>query len=217
MRVRKRGRRWYERTWTVLATVSTHRTVFLVDLGEVPNWSSLGDDSRRELVYGLLDYHTELAVGLIYRDHWRWPGIPVGTRGGRRRKKSTSAVAGCPAPWQLLRRSTGSKGESRWCGRSPETRGGQQRRHNDDEILIRGAMRKGRSIAASRSGVQLTDGEDSFTPQRYPSTQALIPTPVTRITVEGVVGGEDSRASVLIRFSHCTMASTYSERLTVNI
>jgi hypothetical protein len=53
----------------------------------------------------------------IYRDRWRWQGISVGTRDGRRRKKSTGAVAWCPAPWQLLRRSTRSKSESRWCGR----------------------------------------------------------------------------------------------------
>jgi hypothetical protein len=68
-------------------------------------------------------------------------------------------------------------------------------------------VRKGRGIAASRGGVQLTGGEDSFTPQRYPSTQALIPMPVTRITAEGAISGEDSRAGVLILFSHYAMAN----------
>jgi hypothetical protein len=28
----------YESTWSRLATVSSHRMVFLVDLGEIPNW-----------------------------------------------------------------------------------------------------------------------------------------------------------------------------------
>jgi hypothetical protein len=35
-------------------------------------------------------------------------------------------------------------------------------------------------------------GDDLFTPRRYPTIQARIPTSVTRITAEEVVGGEDS-------------------------
>jgi hypothetical protein len=49
-------------------------------------------------------------------------------------------------------------------------------------------------------------GNDLFTPRRYPTIQARIPTPVTRIAAEGVVGGEGSRAGDLIHFSYCTIA-----------
>jgi hypothetical protein len=40
--------------------------------------------------------------------------------------------------------------------------------------------------------------DDLFTPRRYPTSQARIPTPVIRIAAEGAVGGEDSRAGGLI-------------------
>jgi hypothetical protein len=91
-------------------------TVFTVAETEFGGSSKLGltGDRLRTILSGwVLDYPTELAGASIYRDRWRWQGISVGTRGGRRRKKSTGAVAWCPAPWQLLRRSTGSKSESR--------------------------------------------------------------------------------------------------------
>jgi hypothetical protein len=54
---------------------------------------------------------------------------------------------------------------------------------------------KGRGIAASRSGVQLTGGEDLL-PTTLSIHQARIPTPVTRIAAEGVIGGENSTLAV---------------------
>ena len=119
--------------------------------------------------------------------------------------------------WRPHRRRWDGPRESRRRGGKAEPRGGQRRRLDGGENLYPRAVSKGGGITAGRGGIQLTGGEDHPTPRCYPSAQTRIPTPVTRITAEGVVGGEDSRASVLIRFSHCTMASTYSERLTVNI
>jgi hypothetical protein len=108
--------------------------------------------------------------------------------------------------WQPHRRRWDGPRESRRHGVKAEPRGGQRRRLDDGEPLYPRAVSKGRGIAASRSGVQLTGGEDSRTPHRYPSTQALISTLVTRITVEGAVGGEDSRAGGLIPCCYCTIA-----------
>jgi hypothetical protein len=91
-------------------------TVFTVaetEFGESLKLGLTGDRLRTILGGWVLDNSTELAGASIYRDRWRWQGISVETRGGRRRKKNTGAVAWCPAPWQLLRRSTGSKSESR--------------------------------------------------------------------------------------------------------
>ena len=69
------------------------------------------------------DEVAKLVGASIYRAQRRWPRNRATTRGGRRRKKGTGAVAGCPAPWHLLRRSTRSKGESRRCGGKGQTRG----------------------------------------------------------------------------------------------
>jgi hypothetical protein len=66
-------------------------------------------------------------------------------------------------------------------------------------------VRKGGSTAASRSGFQVTGGEDPLTPLCYPSAQTRIPMPVTRITAEGVIGGEICCTGVLICRVHCTM------------
>ena len=59
---------------------------------------------------------------------------------------------------------------------------------------------------ADRGGFQFSGDDDLLTPRRYPTSQARIPTPVTRIAAEGSVGGEDSRAGGLIPKRYCTMA-----------
>ena len=79
------------------------------------------------------------------------------------------------------------------------------------------AVSQGRCAVADRGDFQLGGDDDLLTPRRYPTSQARIPTPVTRIAAEGAVGGEDSRAGGLIPIEHCTMAVTYSERLTEHI
>jgi hypothetical protein len=56
--------------------------------------------------------------------------------------------------------------------------------------------------------------DDLFTPRRYPTSQARIPTPVTRIAAEGAVGGEDSRAGGLIYTELTVPWRIYISRLT---
>jgi hypothetical protein len=63
----------YESTWSRLATVSSHRTVFLVDLGEIPNWGLLVSNWRHDLVGWVLDYLTDSTAHSIYRLWGRWP------------------------------------------------------------------------------------------------------------------------------------------------
>ena len=60
---------------------------------------------------------------------------------------------------------------------------------------------------ADQGGFQFSGDDDLLTPRRYPTSQARIPTPVTRIAAEGAIGGEDSRAGGLIRCRHCTMGN----------
>jgi hypothetical protein len=68
----KREQGSHERTCNELATVSSHRTMFLIDLGEIPNWSSLVNDLRHEWVRWVLGYLAELTACSIYRIHERW-------------------------------------------------------------------------------------------------------------------------------------------------
>jgi hypothetical protein len=42
----KQDNRGQEQTWDSLTTVRAQGTVFLVDLGEIPNWRALVDDQR---------------------------------------------------------------------------------------------------------------------------------------------------------------------------
>jgi hypothetical protein len=68
----KREQGNHERTCNELATVSSHRTVFLIDLGEIPNRSSLVDALRHEWGHWVLEYLAELRAHSIYRIHERW-------------------------------------------------------------------------------------------------------------------------------------------------
>jgi hypothetical protein len=45
-RVLKQDRGGHDRTCRGLATASSHTTVFLTDLGEIPIWGAVGDDWR---------------------------------------------------------------------------------------------------------------------------------------------------------------------------
>jgi hypothetical protein len=90
----------------------------------------------------------------------------------------------------------------RWKG--ADTRRKTERRQSPACLSALAIKRMGAAVS-HRSDLQLTGGKDSFTPRGYPSTQARILTPVTRITVEGVVGGESCCAGVLIPARYCTM------------
>jgi hypothetical protein len=46
--------------------------MFLADLGEIPNWSSLVNNPRDEWVRWMLEYLAELMAHSIYRIHERW-------------------------------------------------------------------------------------------------------------------------------------------------
>jgi hypothetical protein len=84
--------------------------------------------------------------------------------------------------WRPHRRRWDGPRESRRRGVKAEPRGGQRRRLDGGEKLYPRAMSKGGGITASRSGFQVTGGEDPHTPCCYPSAQTRIPMPVTRIT-----------------------------------
>jgi hypothetical protein len=68
----KREQGSHERTCNELAMMNSHRTVFLIDLGEIPNWSSLVNDLRHEWVRWVLEYLAELRARSIYRIRGRW-------------------------------------------------------------------------------------------------------------------------------------------------
>jgi hypothetical protein len=61
VRVLKQEDSEHEWTWNSLATARSHRSVFLVDLGEIPNWGALVDDLRWGLVYWVHNYLAEQA------------------------------------------------------------------------------------------------------------------------------------------------------------
>jgi hypothetical protein len=65
--------------------MSSHCTVFLIDLGEIPNWSSLVDDSRLEWVRWVLDYMAESMAHSIYRIRGWW-SMNLRWHGGDRRE-----------------------------------------------------------------------------------------------------------------------------------
>ena len=52
--------------------MSSHRTVFLVDLGEIPNWGLLVSNWRHDLVGWVLDSLTDPMARSIYRLRGRW-------------------------------------------------------------------------------------------------------------------------------------------------
>jgi hypothetical protein len=57
----------YESTWSRLAMVSSHCTVFFVDLGEIPNWRAQVSNWRNDLVAWVLDYLMDPMAHSIYR------------------------------------------------------------------------------------------------------------------------------------------------------
>jgi hypothetical protein len=70
-----------------LATARSHRSVFLVDLGEIPNWGVLVDDSRHGLLYWVHNYLAEQAGSAIYRLPQWWRPISRRCASGRRGRR----------------------------------------------------------------------------------------------------------------------------------
>jgi hypothetical protein len=67
--------------------VRSHYSVFLGDLGEIPNWAALVDDSRHGLLYWAHNYLAEQAGSAIYRLPQRWRPISRRCAGGRRGRR----------------------------------------------------------------------------------------------------------------------------------
>jgi hypothetical protein len=150
----------------------------------------------------------ELVGASIYRAQRRWLEIRMIMHGGRRKGRAL-------VQWFRVLSRGELTGDDLTAVRS-----------HDDATGVFGYVAQGRATAVlrrayllkpqsrgyggnHRSGVQRTGGgDDLFTPRRYPTIQARIPTPVTRIAAEGVVGGEGSRAGDLIHFSYCTIAQS---------
>jgi hypothetical protein len=82
----KQDSREHEQTWKSLTTVRAQGTVFLVDLGEIPNWGNLVDDSSHGLLHWLHNYLAERTGVTIYSLQRRWRPISRGCAGGRRGK-----------------------------------------------------------------------------------------------------------------------------------
>jgi hypothetical protein len=148
-------------------------------------------DERLLVIFGgwVCDDLAGLARASIYRAQQRWPGISVGTRGSRRRKKSTGAAAWCPAPWQLLRRATKSRKGSRWHGGNTRVRGTRPEDGGSPASLSAQVAKQGGTTVSHRSGV-LRTGWWSFTPRCYPATPGTNPVASDMNRGEGsVVGG----------------------------
>jgi hypothetical protein len=62
--------------------------VFLIDLGEIPNWSALVDNLRHELVRWVCDYLAELMARLIYRAQGWWFLNLEWRAGGQRERRA---------------------------------------------------------------------------------------------------------------------------------
>jgi hypothetical protein len=66
--------------------VRAQGTVFLVDLGGIPNWGNLVDDSSHGLLHWLHNYLAERTWVAIYSLQRRWRPISRGCASGRRGK-----------------------------------------------------------------------------------------------------------------------------------
>jgi hypothetical protein len=132
MSVLKRGRRWYERTWIVLATTRLSSRCSRTGLGRIWNLCSLVRDLRCRWVQQLLEYMVELGARSIYRVRERWPRIWATTHDGRRNKSSLVRASACPQSWRAHRRRWDCSRESRRRGVKAEPRGG----HGDGTMAV---------------------------------------------------------------------------------
>jgi hypothetical protein len=144
-------------------------------IGENPKSGHTGDRLGMILGDWVRDDPTELTVASIYRTQQRWLGISVVTRGGWRRERSL-------AQWLGVQRCGNRSGDQRRArvGYGDAVERFRHAADNGDgltavRILVRGVVSKGRGTAASRSGVQLTGGEDFPTPRCYPSATSTNP------------------------------------------
>jgi hypothetical protein len=108
----------------------------------------------------------------IYRAQWRWPGIWMTTRDGRRKGRALARVIPWHLPWQSLRRATKRHEGSRWysagaqvCGIRPEDGG------SPASLSAQAAKQRGSTTVSHRSGVQRT----GWRPKRYPQSKCMNP------------------------------------------
>jgi hypothetical protein len=174
------------------------------------------NDRGWERLLWLRDDLAQLAGPSIYRARKQWPVNRAGRAAARGRRKHWRNARWL-LPWRYLRRSPDAPSVTiRDVVKRPDTRRKTQRRRLTGVLTGPSRKPEGR-YGGHRSGVQRMGKDDLFTPRRYPTSQARIPTPVTRIAAEGVVGGEDS-----LRWRSDPQQSLYhrelpSVRLTVNV
>jgi hypothetical protein len=120
-------------------------------------------------------------------------------------------------PWRYLRRSPDAPSVTiRDVVKRPDMRRKTQRQRLTGVLISPSRKPEGKYGGVIGVTSNARGKDDLFTPRRYPTSQAQIPTPVTRITAEGAVGGEDSRAGGLIRWA-LYHQNSYFVHLTVKI
>jgi hypothetical protein len=198
----------YESTWSRLATVSSHRTVFLVDLGEIPNWRAQVSNWRHSLVAWVLDYLTDPTTHSIYRLRGRWP-VNLGWRdGGRRRKRSLAQelrvfhrgrlTGDEPTIWSDLLQRVKLQGTWLPIGRQPSPVS------LSEPTVSQADTTTGRNRVSSSSAVP-----DFFTKERYPCSTGR---ESRRRHISGckVTGGDRGGGEPAILFSHYTIRTPFS-------
>jgi hypothetical protein len=186
--------------------VSSHRTVFLVDLGEIPNWRAQVSNWRHGLVDWVLDYLTDPMTHSIYRLRGWWP-MNLGWHGGGRRRKRLLAQEMCsfhrdsltgdePAIWSGLLRRVKLQGTWHPIARQPSPVS------LSEPAVSQADTAAGQNRVSSSSAVP-----DFFTEERYPCSTKR----ESRRRHESghkVTGGEGREPAIL--FSHCTIRTPFS-------
>jgi hypothetical protein len=140
---------------------------------------SFGERLRVGLGRWFRDDVAQLPRPSIYRGLRWWRVIRPSNAGGRRKR-------GALAQWIGVLRRGNCSGNQRGARVSHgdaidrlETRGGQRRRLNSGENPYPRVVSKGRGTAASRSGFQLTGGDDLLPCDAIHQLQARIQSPMT--------------------------------------
>jgi hypothetical protein len=179
--------------------------VFLVDLGEIPNWGALVDDLRWGLVYRVHNYLAEQAGAAIYRLHQRWRPISRRRAGGRRGRRLLARVKPWLSPWQGHRRwTTYSSSLLRRVNVLRHVAHGRQAINAGEDHFGRSQPKWVRQTHR-RSGPSLSSAKVFTPPWLSPHQRARIAA-MAQITAQRspVARG----AELVILFSHCTMVVT---------
>jgi hypothetical protein len=207
MRILKRGSRRHGLTWIALAAVRCSLR------WRKPIWGEL---KIRELWWTIeggigalvLWWCSKLPWPSIYRGLRRWHVIRPSNAGGRRKR-------GALAQWIGVLRRGNCSGDQRGARVSHgdavdrlETRDGQRRRLNGGENPYPRAVSKGRGTAASRSGFQLTGGDDLLPCDAIHQLQAWIQSPMTRIATKN--RSSAMRITETDRGGYCIMGYSFN-------